>query len=144
VHRSSWAGTARAWHLTGLQALALAASVAGIAVSAYLTTVHYAGAPLACPSGGTINCEVVLSSSYGVIAGTGVPTSLAGIVWFGVSAALWTRRLPRAQLAWSAAGTITVLYLVFVEIVLLGTICLWCTAAHVLVVTIFLVTLSRR
>jgi len=130
--------------ITRLQAIALAASVAGVAVSIYLTTVHYGGTPLACPSGQTFNCEAVLSSRYGVIAGTGVPTSLAGLVWFAVSAVLWTRDLPRAQLAWSALGTLTVLYLVFIEIVQLGTICLWCTAAHVLVVTIFLLAVYRR
>ena len=129
---------------TRLQAIALAASVAGVAVSIYLTTVHYAGAPLACPSGQTFNCEAVLSSRYGVIAGTGVPTSLAGLVWFAVSAVLWTRNLSRAQLAWSAVGIVTVLYLVFIEIVQLGAICLWCTAAHLLVVAIFLIAVGRR
>ncbi|MFI5283947.1 MAG: vitamin K epoxide reductase family protein [Candidatus Dormibacterales bacterium] len=127
-----------------LQAVALAASVAGIAVSVYLTAVHYSVSPLACPSGGTINCEAVLSSHYGVIAGTGIPTSVAGLAWFVVSAVLWSRNLPRAQLAWSAVGTVAVLYLVFIEIVLLGTICLWCTVAHVLVVVILLIAVYRR
>ena len=84
-----------------LQRIALAASVAGIAVSVYLTLVHYAGTPLACPSGATFNCDAVLSSRYGVIAGTGIPTSAAGLIWFAVSAVLWTRSMPRAQLALS-------------------------------------------
>ena len=81
------------------QRLALAASVAGLGVSIYLTAVHYAGVPLACPAGGTINCEAVLSSPYAVIAGTAIPTSAAGIVWFAISALLWTRRAGRIQLA---------------------------------------------
>jgi uncharacterized membrane protein len=123
--------------------LALAASVAGLGVAIYLTAVHYAGVPLACPANGTISCEAVLSSRYAVIAGTNVPISAAGIVWFAVSSVLWISRFARLQLAWSIAGLVTVLALVFVEIVLVGAICIWCTAAHVLVVVIFLVALMR-
>jgi uncharacterized membrane protein len=126
-----------------LQALAFFASVAGIAVSIYLTAVHYAGFPLACPVGGTINCEAVLSSPYALIAGTSIPTSAAGVIWFAVSAALWIRGDRRVQLGWSAIGMLTVLYLVFIEIVRIGAICVWCTAAHILVLGIFLVAVSR-
>ncbi len=125
------------------QLLALAASVAGLGVSIYLTAVHYAGVPLACPANGTISCEAVLSSQYAVIAGTAVPTSAAGIVWFAVSALLWTRGPGRIQLAWSIAGLVTVFSLVFVEIVRIGAICIWCTAAHALVLLIFLVALTE-
>src|SRR5713101_2018270 len=125
------------------QLLALAASVAGLGVSIYLTAVHYAGVPLACPSNGTISCEAVLSSQYAVIAGTAIPTSAAGIVWFAISALLWTRRAGRIQLAWSIAGLVTVFSLVFVEIVRIGAICIWCTAAHALVLLIFLVALTE-
>jgi len=126
-----------------LRAVAVAAGVAGLGISIYLTAVHYAGVPLACPANGTIDCEAVLSSPYAVIAGTAVPTSVAGIVWFTVSALLWICRFTRLQLAWSIAGLVTVLSLVFVEIVRLGAICIWCTAAHVLVVLIFLIALTR-
>src|SRR4029077_863992 len=124
------------------QLLAVAAGFAGLGISIYLTAVHYAGVPLACPASGTVNCEAVLSSRYAVIAGTNVPTSAAGIVWFTVSALLWTRRAGRVQLAWSGLGLLTVLFLVYIEIVELGAVCIWCTAAHVLVVLIFLIALT--
>ncbi len=125
------------------QRLALAASVAGLGVSIYLTAVHFAGVPLACPANGTISCEAVLSSQYAVIAGTAIPTSAAGIVWFAISALLWTRRAGRIQLAWSALGLVTVLFLVYVEIVQVGAVCIWCSAAHVLVLLIFLVAITE-
>jgi uncharacterized membrane protein len=130
------------------QLLALAASLAGLGVSIYLTVVHFSSVPLACPATAQINCEQVLSSAYGVIGGSGVPTSAAGIVWFAVSALLAAGRLSgraqlaRTQLAWSALGLLTVLFLVYVEIVQLGAICVWCSAAHVLVLLIFLICLS--
>jgi uncharacterized membrane protein len=72
-------------------------------------------------------------------------------VWFvvscGLAFALLRRRRPRlawAQLAWSAIGLGTALYLVYVEIVQLGAICVWCSAAHVLVLLIFLCALADR
>lgn len=113
-------------------------------MSIYLTVLHYAGVTPACPASGAVNCEAVLSSSYALIAGTSLPTSLLGIVWFGVNAALWTRPAAWPHLAWAGVGLLSVLYLVFVEIVLLGAICLWCTAAHVLVVALVLIAVTVR
>lgn len=127
-----------------LQVAAILASVAGVAVSIYLTILHYAGFVPACPVSGPINCEVVLSSPYAVIAGTSIPTSVAGIAWFATSAVLWTRPFGRIQLAWSAVGLLTVIYLVFIEIVRLGAICLWCTAAHLLVLALLLIAVVMR
>jgi uncharacterized membrane protein len=121
---------------------ALGLSLAGIGVSIYLTLLHYAGIVPACPESGTINCEAVLTSSYSVIAGTTIPTSAAGIVWFAVSAALWGWRAGPLHLFWSAIGLATALYLVFVELVLIRVICLWCTAAHVLVFALALIAVT--
>jgi len=130
------------------QLLALAAGVAGLGVSIYLTVVHYSSIPLACPATAQINCEQVVSSPFGVIAGSAIPTSAAGIVWFAVSALLAAGRLvgrgelARVQLVWSSLGLLTVLLLVYIEIVLLGAICIWCTTTHVLVLLIFLIALT--
>jgi uncharacterized membrane protein len=130
--------------LSRLQLAAIAISVAGIAISIYLTVLHYAGVVPACLASGPVNCEAVLSSPYAVIVGSSIPTSVLGVVWFGASAVVWA--LPRGwiQLAWSAVGVVTVLYLVFIEIVLVGAICLWCTAAHILVVALLLFAVSSR
>lgn len=135
---------------TLLVAMALA-GVAGVAVSIYLTVVHFAALPLVCTTTGIISCERVLSSPYSVIAGSGLPTSAAGIVWFSVSAGLAlvqltgrsSARLVRGHLAWSAIGLATVVYLVFLEIVQLGAICIWCSTAHALVVMTFVIALTR-
>jgi uncharacterized membrane protein len=126
-----------------LQVGAFLASIAGIAVSIYLTAVHFAGVPLACPAGAVVNCEVVLGSAYALIPGTQLPTAAAGIVWFAVSAAIWLRPFTLIHAVWSSIGLLTVLYLVFIEIVRLGAICIWCTATHVLVVAIFLFTVAE-
>jgi uncharacterized membrane protein len=133
-----------------LPALTALASLAGLGVSVYLTIVHYSAIPLVCTTSGTVSCERVLSSGYAVIAGTALPTSAAGIGWFAVSEALAigqltgraSRLMTRLQVAWSALGLLTVLFLVFVEIAILGAICLWCTAAHALVLVTFLLAIT--
>ena len=139
----------RAWPRYVQPAVAVA-SLAGLAVSVYLTFVHYAPAQLYCYVGGPIDCGRVLQSPYSVIAGTGVPTSFAGILWFAAAGVLAAGRmrspdapaLRRLQAACSWLGLVAVLGLVFVEIVLIGAICAWCTAAHVLVLAIFVVTVT--
>jgi uncharacterized membrane protein len=128
--------------MSRLQLVAILVSVAGIGVSIYLTVLHFAGITPGCPVTGPINCEAVLSSRYSVIRGTGVPTSAAGIVWFAVSALVWMRPVGRPHLLWAGIGLGTVVYLLLIEIVRLGAICLWCTAAHILVVVIVLITLT--
>jgi len=123
-------------------------AVAGLADSAYLTIAHYSNAPLACANTGVINCDLVTRSSYGVIPGTAVPVSLAGIAWFAIAlvlAAMLARSGSAPALAlvgWSIAGTAAALYLVYVELVLLHHICEWCTVAHVAVVAILLLSVS--
>lgn len=132
--------------------VAAAAGLGGIGISVYLTIVHYAGIPLVCSTAGAVDCERVLSSGYAVIAGSGVPTSVAGIVWFSVSSILAATRLAgrsspamaRIHLIWAGIGLAIALVLVFVEIVQLGAICIWCTAAHALVLVTFLALLYGR
>ena len=126
------------------QAAAVLISVAGIGISIYLTALHVAGVVPACPASGAINCEAVLSSPYAVLAGSAIPTSALGIGWFAVSAAVWTRPPGWVHIGWSAVGLVGVLGLVFVEIVLLGVICLWCTAAHALVLALTVIAVAAR
>jgi len=123
--------------------LAGLASLAGLAISIYLTVVHYSTIPLACPASAVVNCEQVLSSRYAVIGGSALPTSAAGIVWFAIAAGLVLLRRRRALLAWSSIGLVTALFLVYIEIVQLGAVCIWCMAAHAMVLLIFLIALPR-
>ncbi|HZQ38333.1 MAG TPA: vitamin K epoxide reductase family protein [Dehalococcoidia bacterium] len=127
-----------------------ATGAAGVAISIYLTTVHYAKAPLVCSSSGVVNCERVLSSGYSSV--FGVPISLGGIVWFAVLAALGLATLLRtpeplwlqpAQVAWGFLGLLAVIYLIGVEALALGVLCAWCTALHLLIVTALVLTIVR-
>jgi uncharacterized membrane protein len=137
-------------------ALLLAMALGGVAISIYLTSVHYAGTPLVCSVGGVVNCTQVTTSVYSLVPGTQIPITIPGMLWFLVSAALAILadrqrargsptfvRLCLAHLAWGAAGLLAVLYLVYAEIVRLHAICEWCTVVHVLTLLTFLLALYR-
>ena len=138
----------------GSQFLLLALSLLGVAIAIYLTSVHYENVPLVCSASGLIDCARVLSSSYSVVPGTTLPITIPGLGWCLISASLaiaglfsttgsGKRRIKIAQFFWALSGLLVVLYLVYVEIVRLHTICAWCTALHVLMLFLFLVTVVQ-
>nr|BBH95070.1 hypothetical protein KTA_32690 [Thermogemmatispora argillosa] len=137
---------------SGLQLVVFLLALAGMGDAIYLTIVHYQDAPLVCPASGAIDCAHVLSSSYAVVPGTTLPISLPGLAWCLILAGLALVSLLRssepgwlrpAQFVWSLIGLVTVLYLIYVELVRLHAICLWCTVLHVLIVVAFLISLAR-
>ena len=133
------------------QAASFTLSLAAVAIGSYLTVTHYADpAALACPDTGIVNCTLVTTSSWSVVAG--VPLALLGLVWGAVITALtvpwaWRARaawVDRLRLALAGAGAAMVLYLVYVELFRIGAICLWCTAMHFTAVCLFGVVLAAR
>ena len=129
-------------------------SLIGTGTALYLTAVHYEHLPLLCSASGLVNCERVTSSPYSVLFGTTIPITVPGLGWTLISAALAIvglrtasspsgifSRVVLAQFVWSLLGLLTVIYLVYVEIVLLHTICAWCTGLHVTILVMFLLTL---
>ncbi len=130
----------------------LALAVVGAIISLYLTSVHYQNVPLVCSTQGFVDCERVLSSSYSVVPGTSIPVSVPGLLWFIVAGALafviWRIAPQRRDVliglfAWSLLGMLSVLYLVYVELVRLHTLCAWCTALHVIILLTFLVSIFQ-
>ena len=118
----------------------------GLLVSAYLTATHYFAeqVPLACSTGGFVDCEQVTNSAESMIGP--VPVAVLGLVWFGVLLVLvlgrrFNRGLLNLQMVWAVLGLLSIFYLVYAELFLIGALCLWCTAIHVLVVVLFLMTL---
>lgn len=124
-------------------------TVAGLAVSSYLTYVHYTEpTQLSCPDTGVINCTKVTTSSWSMVGP--VPVAVLGIAFFVVMAVLclpvaWRsddRRVTLARLGGAVAGLLGVLYLVGAEVLALHAICLWCTAVHVISFVLFVAVLT--
>jgi uncharacterized membrane protein len=134
----------------------LGIAVIGFAIAGYLTATHANAIPLVCSINSVVNCASVTHSAYSVIPGTSIPISVLGVAWFVVSGVLasigwraaaigrlepgWLRPL---HAVWAALALIFVLYLVYVEIVVLHQICEWCTVVHLLVVATFVLALVR-
>ena len=127
-------------------------SLIGAGIAIYLTTVHYENVPLICSASGFVDCAHVLSSSYSVVPFTTIPITVPGLAWCVASAVLAMiglrfQLVPRwlriTEFALTLAGILTVLYLVYVEIVRLHTICAWCTGLHVVILVMFLITLVQ-
>lgn len=127
-------------------------SLCGVGIAAYLTAVHYEQVPLLCSSSGLVDCQRVTSSAYSVVPGTAIPITIPGLIWALGSAVLalveWRGPGPNRQvwmthLVWSLLALVGALYLVYAEIVRLHTICVWCTAFHIIILVIFLLTMTH-
>jgi uncharacterized membrane protein len=127
-------------------------AVAGLCIAAYLTLLHYdSRVPLVCTAGSLVNCETVLASPSATV--LHVPVAVWGVVWFAVAVGLgavvlrvdrgagspYSPALRRASFAWSAMGTAGVLYLVYQEVGVIGKLCAWCTAVHVIIISMLIV-----
>jgi len=134
----AWDPPPWAWPVT------VATAGIGLAVSGYLTAVHYTTTvTLACSATGTINCEKVTSSPQSELAG--VPVAVWGVGYFAVAIALclpgaWASRsrwVRYARVATVVTGILTVLRLIYAELFQIDAICLWCTAVHVATFAMF-------
>jgi uncharacterized membrane protein len=134
--------TAPAWARLGTLGL----SLAGLAVSVYLTVEHYtASTTLACPESATVNCQKVTTSPQSIIAG--VPVAVLGLVFFVAMVGLtlpvvWAsdrRGVRLARLGAAVVGVLMVFYLLYAELFKVDAICLWCTVVHVITVALFAV-----
>ena len=131
-----------------LAPVTLVLSVAGLAISAYLTFEHFTdNATLACSIGGAIDCARVTSSAWSTFAG--IPVAVLGLLFFAVtiglclppvwrSPAAW---LDAARLGWLTVGLGMALYLVWAELYRIHAICLWCTAVHIITFLLWIIVL---
>ena len=133
---------------TWLVPVSLGLSVAGLAVSAYLTFEHFTdNSTLACSVGGVVDCAKVTTSAWSYV--LGIPVAVLGLLFFVVTTALCLPRAWRSSAAWldpTRLGWLTVglgmaLYLVWAELYRIHAICLWCTAVHVITFVLWMVVL---
>lgn len=124
-----------------------AISWVGLAISAYLTVLHFQGSTPICPAfASVVDCQAVVTSRWSTI--LWVPVPLLGVLFFAAMLALqspsaWrsrNRRLRRTRVVAATVGVAMVLWLLYAELFLVGRICLWCTTVHVLTFALFCTT----
>ncbi len=133
-----------------LSTTCLLVAVAALAVSLYLTIEHFTspgGEGLACPATAAINCVKVTTSPQSKF--LGIPVALLGFLFYVGAVALnlpvmWRSASPSLRwirLGAASAGMAFVLWLVYAELYIIRSICLWCTAVHILTFALFVLTL---
>jgi uncharacterized membrane protein len=130
--------------------VAFGLSLAGLAVSAYLTAAHYtSNAILACSSSGTVDCARVTTSAESSV--LGVPVAVLGLAWFAAMTLLalplaWRSGRPwvaRTRMLLAIAGMAFVVWLVYAELFRIEAICLWCTVVHVIAFGLFVLIVTQ-
>jgi uncharacterized membrane protein len=132
------------WRWWLMQLLALA----GIGVSGYLTWTHLADQSIAC--GQSQDCDIVQQSVYSEVAG--IPVALLGLAAYTVILVLTLLRgrgsellreyIPLAIFGISLVGMLYSAYLTYLELFVIYAICRWCVSSAIIIVLIFLFSLS--
>jgi len=122
----------------------IAIAVVGLLVAGYLTYEHFtASSTLACSDTGKINCLKVTTSNQSMF--LHIPVAVLGMLFFVAMIPLclpvaWRStdpRLRRLRLAAAGVGVLFVCYLLYAELFIIDSICLWCTGVHVLTLLLF-------
>ncbi len=132
-----------------LQLTTLLLALAGLGVSIYLTIAHFTDSTLAGCSekSGLVNCTKVTTSAQSYV--FGIPVAVLGLAFFVVAVAImspWAWRSTRrevhlARLASVVVGVGFVIYLLYAELFIIGSICLYCTSVHVITFLLFVLTM---
>jgi uncharacterized membrane protein len=123
-------------------AVVAALALAGLAISAYLTVVHYAGGTPVCAI--SHGCAVVQQSRYATVAG--IPVAVAGLAGYAAILVTLARdgedwRAATAFLALAGAGFSA--WLTWVEVGILHAICIWCVASAVCMAALAVLSVIR-
>ena len=122
-------------------------AAAGVAVSAYLTWIHWNPNSTACTGFG--DCETVNSSAYATIGE--IPIAILGLVMYiSLVALAWVGNRAEGEtadksglviFAFSLLGVLFSGYLTFIELYVIHAICPWCVTSAVIVTLIFILSL---
>jgi uncharacterized membrane protein len=122
-------------------------ALAGLGVSIYLTIAHFTESALAgCSESGLVNCTKVTTSAQSYV--FGIPVAVLGLAFFVFLVAImspWAwqarrREVHLVRVAAMVAGIGMVLYLVYAELIIIGSICLYCTSVHIITFLLFVLT----
>ncbi len=130
-----------------LQLTTFLLALAGLGVSVYLTIAHFSESALAgCSESGLVNCTKVTTSPQSYV--FGIPVAVLGLAFYLFAVAImspWAWRASRrevhlARIASMVVGIGFVLYLLYAELFIIGSICLYCTSVHAITFALFVLT----
>ena len=122
-------------------------ALAGLGVSIYLTIAHFTeSALLGCSESGLVNCTKVTTSPQSYV--FGIPVAVLGLAFYLFAVAImspWAWQASRREvhllrIASLVVGMGFVLYLIYAELFIIGSICLYCTSVHAITFVLFVLT----
>ena len=121
-------------------------SLLGLAISIYMTYQHFHGSTyLACSTTGFENCTKVTTSAQSHL--LGIPVAVLGVVNYVAMSVLNSPWVWRAKNYWihvarfvlSIISMALVLWLVTAELLIIKSICLYCTSVHIITFALLIV-----
>ena len=131
-----------------LQLTTFVLALAGLGVSIYLTIAHFTESTLAgCSESGLVNCTKVTTSPQSYV--FGIPVAVLGLAFYVFAVAImspWAwqaarREIHLLRIASVVVGIGFVLYLIYAELFIIGSICLYCTSVHAITFVLFVLTM---
>ena len=131
-----------------LQLTTFVLALAGLGVSVYLTIAHFTESALAgCSESGVVNCTKVTTSPQSYV--FGIPVAVLGLAFYVFAVAImspWAwqaarREIHLLRIASLVVGIGFVLYLIYAELFIIGSICLYCTSVHAITFVLFVLTM---
>jgi uncharacterized membrane protein len=130
-----------------LQLTTFVLALAGLGVSIYLTIAHFTESTLAgCSESGLVNCTKVTTSPQSYV--FGIPVAVLGLAFYLFAAVImspWAWQAARREIHLLRLASVVVaigfvLYLVYAELFIIGSICLYCTSVHAITFVLFVLT----
>ena len=127
-----------------LQLTTFVLALAGLGVSIYLTIAHFTeSALIGCSESGLVNCTKVTTSPQSYV--FGIPVAVLGLAFYLFAVAImspWAwqaarREIHLLRIASVVVGIGFVLYLIYAELFIIGSICLYCTSVHAITFLLF-------
>jgi uncharacterized membrane protein len=125
-----------------MRAASAVVAIAGLAIAAYLTLVHYAGGTPVCAI--SHGCATVQQSSYATLAG--VPVAALGVAGYVAVLASLVRDGERARAVTaflSLTGFGFSAWLTYVEVARLDAICVWCVGSAICMTALAVLSAAR-
>ncbi len=120
-------------------------SLIGLGLSTYLTITHFRPADLFCTENGVFNCSLVTNSGESRF--IGIPVAFLGLGTYVVMSVLNSPWVWRAKNYWihvaryvlSIVSMCFVLWLLTAELLIIKSLCLYCTGVHIVTFALFIV-----
>jgi uncharacterized membrane protein len=120
-------------------------SLIGLGLSTYLTITHFRPADLFCTENGVFNCSLVTNSGESRF--VGIPVAFLGLGTYVVMTVLNSPWVWRAKNYWihvaryvlSVVSMCFVLWLLTAELLIIKSLCLYCTGVHIVTFALFIV-----